>query len=386
VFILLKNLKMYFEELEDVRDRRGLRHELTNIIVMSIYGILLGNFDAESIAFFLELNQDYFSEFLDIPYGTPSADTLLRVFALIPPKEFMAIFSQWISDIVKEKAGNQKGKIIQIDGKAVRSATDKINNGNIPYVVSGFLSDLGISIGQVKVQDKSNEITAIPELLDLIDISYCTVTIDAIGCQKEIVQKIVDKKGHYCIALKKNQRLLHTDVEEYFQFALNDPFEKKLLKSAFTLEQGHGRIERREAYLTSDLSFLNEKDQWKNLTMIGMTRNFREMNGVTSVQDKYYILDQELTPEEFLETCRKHWQIENNLHWILDVHFREDSSRAKGNHSIHNLALLRKICYNLVKLDTSFGKLSFKKKLMMYNHDFDNLKRLIFEIVPSQMS
>jgi predicted transposase YbfD/YdcC len=384
----LKNLKLYFDELEDFRDRRGLRHDLTNIIVMTIYGILLGYSDAESIAFFLELKQDYFAEFLDIPYGTPSADTLLRVYALIPPEKFMEMFSNWVSDIIKLKSksnDDSKSKtLISIDGKAVRSATDKINDGNIPYVVSGFLTDLGVSIGQIKVDDKSNEITAIPDLLDLIDIKDCIITIDAIGCQKKIVDKIVENEGHYCISLKKNQKLLYTDVAEYFQFALDYPPERKLLKTAYTLEQGHGRIERREAYLTNDISFLNEKDQWRNLKMIGMTRNYREINGEVSVQDKYYILDQELSPEKFLEVCRKHWQIENNLHWILDVHFKEDSSRSRVQNSIENLALLRKICYNLVKLDTSFGKISFKKKMIMYNHDWNNLKRLIFEVFPAQ--
>lgn len=380
----MKNLIMYFNELEDFRDPRGLRHELTDIIVMTIYGVLCGYDDAENIAFFLELNQAYFEDLLYLEYGTPSADTLLRVFALINPEKFMQIFSRWISDVVKQKITTSNTmQVVPIDGKAIKSATDKINGGNIPYVVSAFLSDLGISIGQVKVNDKSNEITAIPELLDLIDISNCIITIDAIGCQKNILDKIVEKEAHYCVAVKSNQNTLYTEIDEYFKFALENKIERKNLLSSKQFDKGHGRIERREAYLCSDISFISNKNKWKNLAMIGMTRNFREMNGNLSIQDKYYILDTKISSQEFLEITRKHWSIENNLHWILDVHFREDFCKAKQGHAIHNLSLLRKICYNLVKLDNSFGKISFKKKLILYNHDLNNLKSLIFEVFPS---
>lgn len=380
----MKNLIMYFNELEDFRDPRGLRHELTDIIVMTIYGVLCGYDDAENIAFFLELNQAYFEDLLYLEYGTPSADTLLRVFALINPEKFMQIFSRWTSDVVKQKITTPNSmQVVPIDGKAIKSATDKINGGNIPYVVSAFLSDLGISIGQVKVDDKSNEITAIPELLDLIDISNCIITIDAIGCQKNILDKIVEKEAHYCVAVKSNQNTLYTEIDEYFKFALENKIERKNLLSSKQFDKGHGRIERREAYLCSDISFISNKNKWKNLAMIGMTRNFREMNGNLSIQDKYYILDTKISSQEFLEITRKHWSIENNLHWILDVHFREDFCKAKQGHAIHNLSLLRKICYNLVKLDNSFGKISFKKKLILYNHDLNNLKSLIFEVFPS---
>lgn len=380
----MKNLIMYFNELEDFRDPRGLRHELTDIIVMTIYGVLCGYDDAENIAFFLELNQAYFEDLLYLEYGTPSADTLLRVFALINPEKFMQIFSRWTSDVVKQKITTPNSmQVVPIDGKAIKSATDKINGGNIPYVVSAFLSDLGISIGQVKVNDKSNEITAIPELLDLIDISNCIITIDAIGCQKNILDKIVEKEAHYCVAVKSNQNTLYTEIDEYFKFALENKIERKNLLSSKQFDKGHGRIERREAYLCSDISFISNKNKWKNLAMIGMTRNFREMNGNLSIQDKYYILDTKISSQEFLEITRKHWSIENNLHWILDVHFREDFCKAKQGHAIHNLSLLRKICYNLVKLDNSFGKISFKKKLILYNHDLNNLKSLIFEVFPS---
>ena len=207
----MNNLIMFFNELTDTRDNRGLKHELTDCIVMSIYGILAGHYDAENIAYFLKLNEEYFINELGLEYGTPSPDTLLRIYSLINPEEFMNIFVSWVKSIIEEKNKllKNKYKLIPIDGKAIKSATDKINGGNIPYVVSAFLSDLGISIGQVKVDDISNEITAIPDLLDLIDITNSIITIDAMGCQKDITQKIIDKEGHYCLAVKNNQKLLY---------------------------------------------------------------------------------------------------------------------------------------------------------------------------------
>lgn len=186
---------MFFNNLTDTRNNRGLKHELTNCIVMSIYGILAGHYDTENIAYFLKLNEEYFVKELNLENGTPSSDTLLRIYSLITPEKFMNIFASWVKSIIEEKNRQLKNKykIIPIDGKAIKSATDKINGGNIPYIVSAFISDLGISIGQIKVDDKSNEITAIPDLLDLINIKNSIITIDAMRCQKNIANKIVEK-------------------------------------------------------------------------------------------------------------------------------------------------------------------------------------------------
>ena len=214
----MKNLIVYLEELEDPRDKRGLRHNLTNIIVMCIYAILCGCSDCESISYFLELRKEYFIKLLrlDKQFGVPSADTLLRVFAAIDPKKFMEIFSDWVNDVIEFKSNGSIKHGIAIDGKAVKAATDKINGGNIPYVVSAYLTNIGISIGQVKVDEKSNEITAIPELLDLIDVKGCIVTIDAVGTQTKIVNKIVEKEGYYCLPLKANQKGAYKDIKDYF--------------------------------------------------------------------------------------------------------------------------------------------------------------------------
>ena len=377
---------MYFNELTDTRDKRGLKHELTNCIVMTIFGILAGQYDAENIAYFLKLNEDYFINELNLENGTPSPDTLLRIYSLINPEEFMNSFVSWVKSIINEKSKNinTNYKLIPIDGKAIKSATDKINGGNIPYIVSAFLSDLGISIGQVKVDDKSNEITAIPDLLDLIDISNCIITIDAIGCQKDIANKIIDKNGHYCLNVKNNQKVLYTEIKEYFDFALNNKEELKDIYKYSETSKDHGRIERREHFITYNIDFIYGKENWKNLSLIGMTRNYREINGDVSIQEKYYISDLKLTAEDFAKFTRGHWSIENNLHWILDVHFREDWNLCKKENALKNLAVIRKICYKLTKLDPFNTKLSFKKKLTLYNHDLNNIKRLIFNVVTTE--
>lgn len=380
----MNNLIMYFNELTDTRDNRGLKHELTNCIVMTIFGILAGHYDAENIAYFLKLNEDYFINELKLENGTPSADTLLRIYSLINPDEFMASFISWVKNIINEKNSSlgNKYKLVPIDGKAIKSATDKINGGNIPYIVSAFLYDLGISIGQVKVDDKSNEITAIPDLIDMIDITDCIITIDAIGCQKNIAKQIIDKNAHYCLCVKNNQKILYTEIKEYFDFALNNKEELKDIYQYCETNKDHGRIERREHFVTYNIDFIYKNEEWTNLSLIGMTRNYREINGEVSIQEKYYISDLRLSAQDFAEYTRGHWSIENNLHWILDVHFREDWSLCKEENALKNLAIIRKICYNLTKLDPINTKLSFKKKLTLYNHDLNNIKSLIFNVIP----
>ena len=372
----MKNLVEIFDTLEDPRDNRGKRHKLTDVIVMSIYAIICGNFDCENIADWLMLRKDFFINLLSLENGIPSADTFLRIFSSIEPEKFMTMFSDWIKSIV-----DSAGKVIAIDGKAIKSAADKINGGNIPYVVSAFLTEAGLSFCQIKVDDKSNEITAIPELLDMLDLKDAIITIDAIGTQKNIVKKIVEKQGHYCLNLKENQKNMYVEVKEYFDFALNDKDELSKILKYETKSLGHGRIETREYYVLKDIDFLTEKDKWSNLKNIGLVKNKREINGKVSIQYKFYITDIDISAEKLADISRNHWKIENNLHWILDVHFREDWSKSKKDNIIQNLALLRKICYNIVKLDDSFGNISSKKKLNRYNYDFSNLNNVLFNVI-----
>lgn len=374
----MDNLFEYISIIKDPRGEKGKLHKLEDVIIMSIYGILCGCQDAVEISYFLEVKEEYFKNLLNLKHGTPSHDTISYVFRIIDPKEFMEMFSNWIKEVIKKK-----GKRIAIDGKAVKSATDKINKGNTPYVVSAFLTDIGISIGQVKVNEKSNEIKAIPELIELIDIKDTVITTDALGTQKDIVNKIRSKKGHYVLSVKENQGKLFQDIEDHFKVALKDKEMRDYINEYVTTTKDHGRIEKREYFFTTNLKYIYSKDDWKDLKTIGMVKQTREINDKKSINIKYYISDLDLPTREFENITRSHWQIENGLHWILDVHFKEDLSRNRKDYSIHNFSLVRKICYNLTKLDKTFGEVPIKRKIMRYTHDFTNLERLIFQILPS---
>lgn len=372
------NLFERFEVLEDPRDIRGKRYKLIDIFIMTIYAILCGQEDYVNISYFMKLKEDYFKEILNLENGTPSHDCLSDLYAKIDSKKFMEVFIDWIKDIVKIKTD----KIISIDGKAIRSATDKINGGNIPYIVSAFLGDIGISMGQVKVDDKSNEITAIPELLELIDIKDATITIDAIGTQEEIANLITDKGGHYVLKVKNNQKTLNKEIKKYFnkQYNLYGNNEIKYYK---TIEKDHGRSEIREYFLSYNTDNITDKLKWKTVKAIAYVKVQTMINEEVTITDNYYIIDYEIDILNFERAVRDHWNIECGLHWRLDVIMNEDWSRNRIKNSINNLSILRKIVFNLASLDNSFGKVPLKRKLTNYMLDFSKIERLIFEVIPS---
>lgn len=372
------NLFERFEILEDPRDIKGKKYKLIDILIMTIYGLLCGLKDYVNVADFMKLKEDYFTKLLNLENGTPSHDCLSDVFAVIDSKKFMEIFIEWTKDIVKIKTG----KKISIDGKAIKSATDKINNGNIPYIVSAFIGEIGISIGQVKVDDKSNEITAIPDLLDLLDLEGVTITIDAIGTQEEIVNKIVDKGAHYVLPVKDNQRELKKQIKSHFEsynnlYGNSEVFYKK------GIEKDHGRIEEREYFLSYNTTKIKDKDKWKTVKAIAYTKVYRTFRDETIMTENYYIIDYEISIEKLIESIRDHWNIECGLHWKLDVILDEDHSRNRVNNSINNLSIMRKIVFNLASLDNSFGKVPLQRKLTRYMLDFNNIEKLIFEVIPS---
>jgi len=372
------NLFERFEVLEDPRDTRGKKYKLIDILIMTIYGLLCGLKDYTNIADFMKLKEDYFTELLGLENGTPSHDCFSDLYASIDPKCFMKVFIEWTKDILEKKTG----KKISIDGKAVKSATDKINNGNIPYIVSAFIGEIGLSIGQVKVDNKSNEIKAIPDLLDLLDIEGATITIDAIGTQEDIANKIIDKGGHYVLPVKDNQRVLRKEIKSQFDSYNNlcgnpDVYHKK------TIEKNHGRIEEREYYLTYNISKITDREKWKTVSAIAYTRVKRTGNDETTITDNYYIIDYKIEIERLIDVIRDHWSIECGLHWRLDVIFDEDHSTNKKEYSIENLSTLRKIVFNLTSLDNRFGKVPLQRKLTRYMLDFKNIEKLIFEVIPN---
>ena len=372
------NLFERFEVLEDPRDPRGKKYKLIDILIMTIYGLLFGLKDFVNIADYMKLNEEYFTNLLNLENGTPSHDCLSDLYAKIDPKKFMEIFIKWTEEILSTKVG----KKISIDGKAVRGATDKINNGNIPYIVSAFIGEIGLSIGQVKVDDKSNEITAIPDLLDLIDIEGAIVTIDAIGTQHEIVKKIVSKGGHYVLKVKKNQPKLLRQIKSQFN-SYNNLYGNKDVLYKKTLDKDHGRIEIREYFLIFDTSKIKDKEKWGTVKALAYVKTQREENDELIVSEDYYIIDYAIEIDKLIEAIRDHWNIECGLHWRLDVLLDEDHSRNRVGNSINNLSILRKIIFNLITQDNSFGKISFTKKLTRYRLNPKNIEKLIFEVIPS---
>ena len=372
-----KNISVYseFSSVPYPRDNRGKRYNLIDLLVMVIYGILNGYDDFENIAYFLRKNESYFKNLLLIE-KTPSHDCLSDLFALINPDKFMEIFVKWITSLVELKSGT----IISIDGKAIKSARDKINGGKTPYILFAFLSEIGVSIGQVAVSDKSNEITAIPDLLKLLDIRGCYITIDAMGTQETIARKIVDSGGYYVLKVKKNQRKLMENIKSYFDGNTISTSSIDFLDT--NIEKNHGREEYREYYLSHCCECIVDKKKWDTVNAIGMVLVHRWVGDIFEVTEHYYVMDDKINVELFARATRSHWNIECGLHWRLDVILNEDGARNKEGNSISNLSAVRKLVFNIVKLDVSLGKISFEKKMTNYRYDFAKIENLIFMVIP----
>jgi len=365
-----------FSVIRDPRDNRGKKYLIMDLLIMVIYGILNGYEDFDNLADFLHLNEKYFKKLLLID-KTPSHDCLSHLFAIIDAKEFMDIFVEWIKEVV----GQRQGSIIALDGKAIKSARDKINGGNTPYILSAYLSEIGISIGQVEVGKKSNEITAIPELLKIIDVKGNFITIDAVGTQENITRKIVSLGGHFVLKVKGNQKTLMNDLQTYFY---NNADKTPLaLREKTKPEKNHGRGEYREYYISHNVGCITNKEKWDKVASIGMVRVHRRIEGKISVNEHYYIMDTKIEIGMFKKCTRLHWNIECGLHWRLDVIMNEDHSRNRMGNSISNLSIIRKIVFNLIRLDTSFGRISFKKKMSRYRNNFEHIENLIFNMLPN---
>lgn len=371
-----------FESLKEPRNEKGLKYPLLDVIILALYGTLIGYNDFTNMSYYLKKREDELIRELGLKQGVPSHDVFSDVFRLLDMEEFMKLFIRWTKSVAYAKTGRH----IAIDGKAVRAATRKAEGGNIPYVVSAFMCDNGMSIGQKEVGDKTNEITEIPRLLDLIEITDCFVTIDAIGTQTKIMDKIKEKGGHFCLQLKRNQpnayenvSLLFSDMEE------NGPASFGRLDSYSEMQKDHGRIEKREYYVFDDESSLKNvlDSTWEHVRCLGMARLTREINGRSSTETHFHLLDMKVGAEKYGRMARGHWKIENGLHWILDVIFGEDGSTANADNGLSNLALLRKMAFNFTKLDPEMKKKTTKKKMIDYMTDIDLYKRLIFETIPA---
>jgi len=363
----------HFSELEDPR-RYNKRHLLHNIIVIAICAAICGADDWVAVEDFGRAKQSWFEEFLELPHGIPSHDTFGDVFRVLDPNQFRRSFIQWVQ-AVNEIAG---GQIVPIDGKQLRRSHDKALGKKAIHMVSAWAAENHVVLGQIKVDAKSNEITAIPQLLALLEISGCIVTIDALGCQREIARKIVeDKDADYVLALKGNQGGLFEDVKGLFAHAQEVGFEN--CEHYRTQEQGHGRLEVRECWTSSDLESLASRQSWadwRKLRTVIMVKSERCVGDKRTKKSRYYISSLSGDAEQALEAVRGHWGIENKVHWVLDIAFREDDCRIRKGNGAQNFAILRHIALNLLKQEKT-AKCGVKNKRLKAGWDESYLLKVL---------
>jgi predicted transposase YbfD/YdcC len=343
-----QSLRDCLAEIRDFRLERKKRHLLLDILCIGICSVIANGDDWTDMEEFGRTHHAWLKTWLALPNGIPSHDTFRRVFRMLPPEQLHVCFVRWVQAAFAERSLPH----IAIDGKTLRASgreKKKSDEGKeAVHMVSAFASQHGLVLGQVKNGDKSNEIKAIPELLDRLDISGATVTIDAMGCQKTIAQKVVEGGGQYILALKDNQKNLFEAVQKYFRAARASAFEGVVHEHIRTQKKEHGRWECRDYHVLGGASFLDGKEEWKGLSHVGWVHRECHANGVATHEDRFYLLSGSPTAQGFSEAARGHWEIENRLHWVLDVAFREDDCRITGS-GAENLGVLRHMVLNLLR-------------------------------------
>ncbi len=362
-----------FGELTDPRIKRNLRHPLVNIITISICAIICGCDDFCSIEEYGNSKSEWFGGFLDLKHGIPSHDTFSDVLNRLKPKEFSQAFTQWVSQL-----GNLKDDIVSIDGKCMRRTLDKVSGASAIHLVSAWSAKNNLCFGQIKVDEKSNEITAIPLLLDLLDIKDATITMDAMGCQFAIADKIVDLQADYVLALKGNQGEFHDDIKLFLETNLASNFEGLSHTVSKILNGDHGRIEQRNVWLIDDVQWLIERHpRWKSIKGIAIVDSTREVRGNKSHEQRLYITSHENKNADFIANAiRSHWFVENKLHWQLDVSFNEDQNRLRSGYAAENFSMMNKIALNLLKNEKSV-KVGVKTKRLKAGWDENYMMKVL---------
>jgi len=375
------SLVEHFESLTDPRVDRTKDHDLIDILAMAICALLCGAESFNDMEDFGHAKEDWFRSFLKLRNGIPSHDTFNRLFAAIDPKEFLDCFVRWTQSL--RQAVPQE--IVALDGKALRRALNRKESPK--YVVSAWAESNNLVLGQLKVEEKSNEITAVPELLRVLELAGCIVTVDAMGCQKKIAQEIIEADADYVLALKGNQETVHAEVKSFLDATLEEKQRKRpkgaaLPKAAAhlqelqTVEKDHGRLEIRRYYQSAELDWFADRAKWEGLSSVGMVEAVREVEGKTTVERRYYLSSLALDVVTFARAVRGHWAVENKLHWVMDVCFREDQSRARTGYAAENLATLRRLALNLLKQERT-KKRGIRGKQLNAGWDHAYLLRLL---------
>jgi predicted transposase YbfD/YdcC len=365
---MASKLNNIFEQLEDNRRSLSKLHNLNDILVMAIIAVICGADSWNDIQEYCLAKEEWLSKFLKLQNGIPSHDTFNRVISSIDSQSFEKYFIEWVSTLIT--LTGQK-EIINIDGKTIRGAKQHGKKSPI-HMVSAWACENNLVLGQIKVNEKSNEITAIPELLEILSLENSIITIDAMGCQKEIASKIIEQKADYVLAVKENQAQLYENIEDEFRFS-NE------IETSQDVDCGHGRIETRKCSVISNFKHIENQDKWKNfktIIRIESTREFKNSDKPKENAVRYYIASLNAKATEFQHIIRSHWSIENKLHWTLDVAFLEDQSRKRDQNAAQNFSVLNKIALNLLKNDKT-TKVGIKGKRKKAGWDNDYLEYLI---------
>jgi predicted transposase YbfD/YdcC len=364
----------HFSIIEDTRDEQKRRHLLIDAIMISIAAVLCGADGWTEIEEFGKAKEEWFRRFLKLPFGIPSHDTLGRIFAVLCPEVFERSFRAWVAS-VREVCGED---VIAIDGKSLRRSHNRKKGLGPLHMVSAWSTANGLVLAQQATEAKSNEITAIPKVLEVLELKGCIVTLDAMGCQKAIAEQIVARGGEYVLALKGNQSKLAEAVEELFTDADAAEYVGWPMDCYETSERGHGRVETRRYWTLTAVDKIPQASEWPHLNMVGMVQSERQVEGKTTRETRFYIASTGGDAKRFAWAVRNHWGIENGLHWCLDIAFREDESRIRNRQAASNLAVMRHITLGLLKKDKTI-KRGIKTKRLVAGWDEGYLAKLLFE-------
>lgn len=372
VRVELDEVVCHFEELEDPRSTVNRRHPLSSVVVIALMAVLAGAGGPTAIARWAKMKEELLKTVLDLPHGVPRKDVFRRILMALRPEAFQVCFANWLTSLQAQaaEATEVKPRVLSVDGKTLRRSHDRKHELGALHSVSVWASDFGLTLAQVACDDKSNEITAIPELLRLVDLTGAIITIDAMGTQKAIAKQIIDGKGDYVLALKGNQETLHQAVIDYIDQHIENDFADVDVRRHTTSDTGHGREETRTYIQLPAPKHLPGFDLWKGLATIGLVVSRCLRNGKETMEARYYISSLSLGVKRFARAVRSHWSIENSCHWSLDFTYREDESRLREKHLRENFAWLNRFTLSLLKQHPDKQSLVMKRRSCGWNDDY----------------